>query len=64
MARACLQVASPLVYRLAKHVVVNNVRQEGTELNRRFYSRSLYGDVQCKVATFLDLQPQSECMTI
>lgn len=62
--RACPQVASPLVYRLAKHVVLTNVRHEGTELNRRYYSRALYGDVQARIATFLDLQPQSECMTV
>lgn len=59
-----LQVASPLVYRLAKHVVLNNVRQEGTEINRRFYARSIYGDIQAKIANYLDLQPQSECLTI
>ena len=57
-------MASPLVYRLAKHVVLNNVRQEGTEINRRFYSRSLYGDVQAKIASYLDLKPQSDCLAM
>ena len=59
-----VQVASPVVYRLAKHVVMSNVRCPGTELNARVQQRRLYGEVQAKIAAFLDLQPQSDCLAM
>lgn len=62
--RFSLQVASPLVYRLAKHVVATNVKQPGAQLYKRVQQRQLYDDVHAKVAAYLDLQPQTECLGI
>jgi hypothetical protein len=59
-----MQVASPLVYRLAKHVVATSVRAPGAPIWRRVRERPLYEAVQTKVAAFLDLQPQTECLAL
>ena len=59
-----LQVASPVVYRLSKRVVLHHVQQQGSELNKRTQQRSLYPMIHSRIEEFLELKPQSECISV
>ena len=54
-----LTVLSPVVYRLAKHVIHAYVRKPGSALHTRMQQRRhFYGDVEAKVQTLLATKEQ------
>jgi hypothetical protein len=60
-----VQVASPLVYRLAKYVTLSNVRRPGSPLHSRVHQRrEFYGRVHARVLSFLQSQPPTEPLVV
>ena len=58
-----LQVVSPLVYRLAKYVILSNVRQPGTKLHARVQKRrEFYDRVHARMLGWLQAQPPSSAL--
>ena len=61
----CMQVLSPLVYRLAKYVIVSNMSAPGTALYKRRASRAAFYDhVHAKVMAWLEEQPRGEPLRV
>ena len=56
---------SPLVYKLAKYVIVSNVHRPGAPLHQRVQQRpELYGRVRAELAEYLERHPHSTALQL